>query len=91
MATHELLIPDHDFDRDSISEVEEPLDAALMSAGVGEVTGGGIGHGWYRLELGLSDATAGTEIARWVAGSLELPLTTLLRRIGDPQGTPLRL
>lgn len=91
MATHELLIPDHDFEHDSISEVEDPLDAALMSSGAGEVTGGGIGHGWYRIELELSDPVSGTEIARRIAESLELPLTTLLRRIGEERGTPLRV
>ena len=81
ITKYELLIPDQDFGLETISDIEEPLDQALMTAGTGEVTGGGIGHGWYRLELDLTDVEAALEISRTVAQAVGLPSTTLVREI----------
>ena len=81
MYKYEILIPDGDFALDTISDIEDPLDQALMAAAAGEVTGGGIGHGWYRLELELLDVDTALEISRTVARAVGLPDTTLVREV----------
>ena len=90
-SSHELLIPDHDFGFDTISDVEEPLDEALLAAGVGEVTGGGIGSGWYRIEMELERPREARRVIRDLAFRLDLPTTTLLRPSGAEQALPVYL
>ena len=89
-SSHELLIPDHDFAFATISDVEEPLDRALLEAGVGEVTGGGIGSGWYLLEMELSRPEEALAVVREVAAWLELPATALLREIRSQKTIAVR-
>ena len=88
-SSHELLIPDHDFAFDTVSDVEEPLDQALLEARVGEVTGGGIGSGWYRIEMAIERPAEALEVIRRLAARLGLPASTLLRPIGAAQAQPL--
>lgn len=88
-SSHELLIPDHDFAFDTISDVEQPLDSELLAAGAGEVTGGGIGSGWYRIEMAIARPADALEVIRRLAARLELPASTLLRPIGADRALPL--
>lgn len=88
-SSHELLIPDHDFAFDTISDVEQPLDEALLTAGVGEVTGGGIGAGWYRIEMTIERPAEAFAVIQQLARRLELPPSTLLRRIGEARAQTL--
>ena len=88
-SSHELLIPDHDFGFDTVSDVEVPLDEALMAAGVGEVTGGGIGHGWYRIEMAIERPAEALAVMRRLAFRLDLPATTLVRRVGSSRAERL--
>jgi len=90
MPKYELLIPNRDFELDSISEVEEPLDQALIDVEAGEITGGAIGQGWYRIDIELGDPERGLEIVRRVAGALNLPLSTLVREVGTERGVLVR-
>ena len=79
----ELLLPDHLCTFDKVSDLEEPLDQRLMAAGAGEVTGGGIGSGWYRFDLELADFDRAVELlAEWTE-DLNLPEGTCLRRKAD--------
>lgn len=88
-SSHELLIPDHDFAFDTISDVEQPLDEALIAAGVGEVTGGGIGAGWYRIEMAIERAAEASAVIHQLARRLGLPPSTLLRKIGETHAQTL--
>ena len=88
-SSHELLIPDHDFAFDTISDVEQPLDEALLAAGVGEVTGGGIGSGWYRIVMTIERPAEALAVIRRLARRLRLPPSTLLRKIGETRARPL--
>ena len=88
-SSHELLIPDQDFAFDTISEIELPLDQKLMASGTGEVTGGGIGFGWYRIEMTLTRPTEAFAVIRQLAAALDLPPTTRLRPIGATRAWPL--
>ena len=78
-SSHELLIPDQDFAFDTISDVEQPLDQELMAAAAGEVTGGGIGSGWYRIEMAIERPAEALAVIQRLAFRLDLPPTTLLR------------
>ena len=89
-SSHELLIPDQDFGFDTISDVEQPLDQALIEAGVGEVTGGGIGAGWYRIEMDLTQPERAFEVVRRLATWLELPSSTLLRELESQKTLAVR-
>lgn len=83
------MIPDHDFAYDTVSDVEVPIDEALLAAGVGEVTGGGIGSGWYRIEMEILRLEEALGVLRRLATSLDLPSSTLFRAIGDRGAEPL--
>lgn len=72
----ELLLPDDLCSFETVSELEEPLDARLIAAKAGEVLGGGIGSGWYRFDLALVDYDAATTLlSEWAAD------------LGFPEGT----
>lgn len=79
----ELLLPGDLCSFDTVSELEEPLDRRLIDAGAGEVTGGGIGSGWYRFDLALDDFDAAAKLLETWAEELGLPEGTRLRRAGD--------
>ncbi|MFQ5527888.1 MAG: hypothetical protein ACE5GX_16720 [Thermoanaerobaculia bacterium] len=82
-----MLLPDHLCSFDKVSDLEEPLDRRLIAAGVGEVVGGGIGSGWYRFDLELSDyASAIRLLAEW-ANDLELPEGSCIRDKADQRVT----
>lgn len=78
--THaELLLPDDLCEFDAVSDLEEPLDRGLIAARIGEVVGGGIGSGWYRFDLVVSDFAAATRLLRASASELGLPPGSCLR------------
>lgn len=79
----ELLLPDHLCAFEAVSDLEEPLDRRLVAAGEGEVVGGGIGSGWYRFDLEVTDLERVAELLRSWAQDLELPEGTCLRRKPD--------
>lgn len=59
-----------------------------MAARVGEVTGGGIGSGWYRIEMDLPQVDLALPVIVLLARRLELPNSTLFRRLGEPNALP---
>lgn len=83
----ELLLPGDLCSFETVSELEEPLEARLLAAGVGEVMGGGIGSGWYRFDLVLTDLDAAAALLVEWAEDLHLPEGTCLRRTGDDRVT----
>ncbi len=85
----ELLLPDDLCSFETVSDFEEPLDRRLIAAGAGEVLGGGIGAGWYRFDLTLTDYDAAiTLLGEW-AQDLGFPEGTCLRRKGEQAVTVL--
>lgn len=77
-----VVFLDADWAFGGLHEVADPLDEALVEAGVGDVTGGGIGGGETRLEVTLSDHEAGLEVLRRVLAELGAPASTRLREAG---------
>jgi len=83
----QLLLPDDLCSFATVSEFEERLDQRLLAADAGEVTGGGIGSGWYRFDLVLVDfRRTAALLTRW-ADDLGLPEGTCLRRAGSDEVT----
>ena len=79
----ELLLPDHLCSFERVSDLEEPLDQRLIAAGAGEVLGGGIGSGWYRFDLEISDFEATVNLLKSWVEDLDLPEGSCLRRKED--------
>lgn len=79
----ELLLPENLCSFETVAELEEPLDHRLIKAGAGEVTGGGIGSGWYRFDLALVDYDTAVELLTEWAKDLGIPEGSCLRRKGD--------
>ena len=79
----ELLLPDHLCTFETVSDLEEPLDRELIAIGAGEVLGGGIGSGWYRFDLALTDYDRAIELLRESADDLGFPKGSCLRRKDD--------
>lgn len=75
----EILFRDEDWPFATRDEVETPLDAELMAADVGEITGGGIGGGYYRLEVDVTDLERGLEVVRQTLRRLRVPASTTIR------------
>ncbi len=85
----ELLLPDHLCSFEKVSDLEEPLDQRLIAAGVGEVTGGGIGSGWYRFDLELTSYEAAVGLLEEWAEDLGLPQGSCIRNKRDQSVTIL--
>jgi hypothetical protein len=75
----ELLLPDSLCSFEQVSDLEEPLDQRLIAAGAGEVLGGGIGSGWYRFDLEISNFQATVDLLKSWAHDLDLPEGSCLR------------
>lgn len=68
---------------ESRDEIETPLEDALLTAGFGEVTGGGGGRGVYVVDIEvLSDEyfTDALRLIRNVLQELRVPPSTLIKR-----------
>jgi hypothetical protein len=68
---------------ESRDEIEEPLEAALSAAGVGEVTGGGGGSGVYIVDVEIGSEEQFDEalaLIRGVLQDLKVPPSTLIKR-----------
>ena len=79
MAAAELLFLDEDWPFGGLHEVADPLDEALLASGAGEVTGGGIGGGFTRLRLELTDEPAALTVIRELLTRLDAPPSTRIR------------
>lgn len=67
----------------SRDEIEDPLEAALTAAGVGEVTGGGGGSGVFILDVEVASEEAvatALGVIRRVLQDLKVPPSTVIKR-----------
>jgi hypothetical protein len=67
----------------SRDEMEDPLEAALAVAGVGEVTGGGGGSGVFILDVEVASEEAmepALAVIRGVLQDLKVPRSTVIMR-----------
>ena len=67
----------------SRDEMEDPLEAALAVAGVGEVTGGGGGSGVFILDVEVASEEAmepALAVIRGVLQDLKVPRSTVIKR-----------
>ena len=68
---------------ESRDEIEDPLEAALSAAGVGEVTGGGGGSGVYIIDVEIPSEGRFDEalaVIRRVLQDVKVPTSTLIKR-----------
>ncbi len=68
---------------ESRDEIEEPLEEALSTAGVGEVVGGGGGSGVYIVDVEITaeqQFEQALAVIRGVLQKLKVPPSTLIKR-----------
>ena len=73
---------------ESRDEIEDPLEEALSSTGVGEVTGGGGGSGVYIVDVELESGDQFEEalvVIRRVLQDLKVPPSTRIKRHGPEE------
>lgn len=78
-AEIEIVFVNDDWPFGGLDEVSDPLDEALMAAGVGDVTGGGFGGRETVLRVTLTDRLQGEEVIRRVLAEMGAPRSTRLR------------
>lgn len=65
------------------SDVEEPLDEALMAAGVGEIVSGGVGPSGIYYDVGVHDPQVALPVLQTILVDMQVPRST---RIQTPFG-----
>ena len=76
----EVVLQAADFEFGGRDEIEDPLEEALTTAGIGEVTGGGTGSGVAIIDVEVTDLTAGLAVLRKVLKSLGVARSTVIRQ-----------
>lgn len=89
MSTHffEITLQNDDAAFDSRDEIEDPLDEALLSAGVGEVTGGGSGMGMCNIDVDATDFDGALNIIRQTLRQLQVSSHTKINYYNESDGT----
>jgi hypothetical protein len=80
----EIILQSADFHFGGRDEIEDPLDEALQSEGLGEVTGGGSGMGISNIDVEASDPERGLVVIRQVLRDLGVAPSTIIRQSGSP-------
>ena len=81
----EITVPAADAEEagiESRDEIERPLEEALLTSGLGEVTGGGGGMGVYIIEVEVDEERfdAGLDLIRTALQLLRVPRSTRITR-----------
>ena len=76
----EIILQSADFKFGGRDEIEDPLDAALQQAGIGEVTGGGTGMGRTNIDVEVIDSQRGLALIREVLQHLAVAPSTVIRQ-----------
>ncbi len=79
-AFFEIVFRLKDFEFSGRDEVEDPLDEALQHAGLGEVTGGGVGMGRTNIDVEVTDAKRGLALIRDVLQDLSVASSTVIQQ-----------
>ena len=75
----EISLKSADFTFGSCDGIEEPLQEALLQAGVGEVTGGGSGMGGANVDVEVTDPKRDLELLREVLQRLAVAPSTVIQ------------
>lgn len=77
----EIVLKSQDYNFGGRDEIENPLDAALQEANLGEVTGGGSGPGSSNIDVEVNDLERGLALVRKVLRDLQVARsTTIIQR-----------
>jgi hypothetical protein len=76
----EIVMQSADFAFGGRDEIEDPLDAALHAAGLGEVTGGGTGMGVCNIDVEVTDPVRGLALIREQLRTLNVASTTVIHQ-----------
>jgi hypothetical protein len=76
----EVVLQAADFEFGGRDEIEDPLEEALASAEIGEVTGGGAGSGVVIVDIEVADLDAGLELLRSVLKNLQVAHSTRIKQ-----------
>jgi hypothetical protein len=75
-TTLKIVFASKDWQVESGAEVEEPLDEALLAAGVGEIVSGGVGAEGVFYNVEVKDAASALPV-----------IQQILRQMGVPEST----
>jgi hypothetical protein len=76
----EIVLQTADFTFAGRDEIEDPLDEALQSAGLGEVTGGGGGNQASNIDVEVNDVARGLALIRQVLQQLHVAPSTVINQ-----------
>ena len=83
LTTIKIVFASADWRVDSSAEIEEPLDQALITAGVGEIVSGGAGPDGVFFNVEVKDLATGLAVIQQALRDLGVPRST---RIEGPDG-----
>ena len=83
LTTIKIVFASEDWRADSSAEIEEPLDQALIAAGVGEIVSGGTGPDGVFFNVEVKDPATGLPVIQQALRDLGVPRST---RIEGPDG-----
>lgn len=76
----EIVLRSNDFAFDGRDAIEDPLDAALRAAQLGQVTGGGSGSGSSNIDVEVEDVERGLQVVRRVLHELGVAPELIVRQ-----------
>ena len=79
----EIILQAKDFHLDGRDQIEDPLDDALRTAHLGEITGGGTGIGSSNIDVEVTDLEQGLALVRKTLQSLGVARSTVINQY-DP-------
>jgi len=83
-TTLRIVFSSADWQVASSVDIEEPLDAALITAGVGEITSGGVGPDGVFFNVEVDDPATALPVLQRELQRLDVPKSTLIE---SPDGT----
>lgn len=86
----EIVLRADEFTFDGRDEIEDPLEEALASSGLGEVTGGGSGLGSANIDVEVVDLSRGLQLIKQVLRGLNVGPSTVINQY-EPQETVHRV
>ena len=85
-ATLKIVFSSADWQVASSADIEEPLDEALITAGVGEITSGGVGPEGVFFNVEVDDPATALPILQRELRRLDVPKSTLIECPGGTCG-----
>ena len=74
-----VVFASQDWAVDRGSEVEDPLDEALIASGVAEIVSGGVGPSGIYYDVGVHDVNVALPILQTILVEMHVPRSTLIQ------------